>query len=129
MDNKNKKFRKYKLDFPSDFIDCNNEYFVLKKVLQLQFIFFSSSSGLEFDAGNYQKFGLHPNINKLFYLIYPEEILIFKINNSNSDIIKITTLKDYSFQIKDASFNPYEDNILITIINLQDINIPSNINN
>ena len=56
----------------------------------------------------------HPNSNKIFLLIINDLINIYIISHNYDKIRKISSLKNYSSNITFASFNPYEENILIS---------------
>jgi len=101
-------------NLPLNACEYNDEYFVELTDKSIIFNIFSKNKVLKEECVGTKRYIPHPNSNKIFLLIINDLINIYIISDNYDKIRKISSLKNYSSNITFASFNPYEENILIS---------------
>ena len=101
-------------NLPFNACEYNDEYFVVLNDNSIIFNVFSKHKVLKEERAGKKRYIPHPNSNKIFLLIINDLINIYIISDNYDKIRKISSLKNYSSYITFASFNPYEENILIS---------------
>ena len=95
------------------YIHYNKDFYVEKYPDKLNFFILKTNKSLQLDTNSLYYIS-HPNSNKLFVLIKNKIINIYKISDSFDKIEKISSINDYSCEINMSSFNPFDENILIS---------------
>lgn len=101
-------------NFPFKACEYNDDYFVELNDKSLIFNIYSKNKVLKEECVGTKAYVPHPNSNKIFLLINNDLINIYIISDNYDKIRKISSLKNYSANITYASFNPYEENIVIS---------------
>jgi len=93
----------------------NNEFEVKYTNKKLEFkVIGKNNLKLDLNIDNVKYFDFYPYISKVFF-VCNGKVEIYKISDSYDKIEKISEIKDFCNNIIFASFNPFEENILATI--------------
>ena len=81
---------------------------------------------LDLNIDDVTYFDFYPNISKAFF-VCNGKVEIYKISDDYDKIEKISAIKDYCNNIIFASFNPVEENIIVTISEKNEFGIFTNV--